>query len=284
MEEVEVVTLKEAKLRNPVMVEGLPGIGQVGKLVADHLVAELKAEKVIEIYSPHFPPQVIVQPDGSVRLLKNEVYAWRRPTPVARGARLTGWPREAGGREGQQRRRGANGPGDLLIVAGDHQSATNVGYYHLAGAFVDIAARFGVRRIYTVGGYGLGKLNSRPQVVGVVNDLRMAEELRRAGVEFQRNEPGSPVVGASGLVLGLAARRSIPAACLLGVTSGYVADPRSAQAVLRVLCQVLNMEVDFRALELRAREVDGLLSRLREMERGESSGEIPRDEELRYIG
>ncbi len=259
MEEVEVVALKQVRLRNPVLVEGLPGIGQVGKLVADHLVAELKAERVMEIYSPHFPPQVLVQPDGSVRLFKNEVYAWRRPD---RGAR--------------------NGSGDLLIIAGDHQSATNVGYYRLASAFVEIAARFGVKRIYTLGGCGVGRLNSKPAVVGAVNDPRLVGELRRAGVEFKQKELGSGIVGASGLVLGLAARRSIEAACLLGVTSGYMADPRSAQAVLRILCQVLDLRVDVRALEARAKEMEGLLSRLQEMERGETG--FPREEELRYIG
>jgi uncharacterized protein (TIGR00162 family) len=259
MEEVEVVTLKQVRLRNPVLVEGLPGIGQVGKLVADHLVAELKAEKVMEIYSPHFPPQVIVQPDGSVRLFKNEVYAWRRPNGKARG------------------------PGDLLIIAGDQQSTTNVGYYRLASAFVEIAAQFGVKRIYTIGGYGVGKLNSKPAVVGAVSDPRLVEEMRRVGVEFRQRELGSGIVGASGLVLGLAARRSIEAACLLGVTSGYMADPRSAQAVLRVLSQVLDLQIDFRALDARAKEVEGLLSRLKEMERGEG-GDLPREEELRYIG
>ncbi len=269
------VTLKRVRLRNPVLVEGLPGIGQVGKLVADHLVAELKAQRVMEIYSPHFPPQVLVQPDGSVRLFKNEVYAWRRPD----GMRPPTQPRSRSATRASGAENGAK-TNDLLIIAGDHQSATNVGYYRLASAFVDIAARFGVRRIYTLGGCGVGRLNSKPAVVGVVNDPSLVGELRRVGVEFRQKELGSGIVGASGLVLGLAARRSIEAACLLGVTSGYMADPRSAQAVLRVLCQVLDLRVDVRALEARAKEMEGLLSRLQEMERGEPV----REEELRYIG
>ena len=75
MDEVNVVTLKDVKLKNPIMVEGLPGVGHVGKLVADHIVEELKAEKIIEVYSQHFPPQVLVMDDGTVRLVKNEIYA-----------------------------------------------------------------------------------------------------------------------------------------------------------------------------------------------------------------
>jgi len=55
MKETLVHRIKEITLKDPILVEGLPGVGHVGKLVADHMVEELKAEKIIEIYSPHFP-------------------------------------------------------------------------------------------------------------------------------------------------------------------------------------------------------------------------------------
>jgi len=79
LKKVDVRFLKkpeDVRLENPVFIEGLPGIGHVGKLVADHLVNELRAEKVVEIYSHYFPPQVMVLEDGTIRMPKNEVYAW----------------------------------------------------------------------------------------------------------------------------------------------------------------------------------------------------------------
>jgi Uncharacterized protein (ATP-grasp superfamily) len=54
------------ELNNPVMIVGLPGVGHVGKIVVDHLVEELKAEKVADIYSKHFPPQVIVNENSTL--------------------------------------------------------------------------------------------------------------------------------------------------------------------------------------------------------------------------
>jgi len=75
MKETLVHRVREMTLENPIMVEGLPGVGHVGKLVADHLVEELQAEKIIEIYSPHFPPQVMVKKDGTIRQVRNEIYA-----------------------------------------------------------------------------------------------------------------------------------------------------------------------------------------------------------------
>ena len=45
MIETTVVEYKEVTAESPVMIVGLPGIGLVGKLVADHMIIELKAEK-----------------------------------------------------------------------------------------------------------------------------------------------------------------------------------------------------------------------------------------------
>ena len=77
MKETFVHRIKEVTLKDPILVEGLPGVGHVGKLVADHIVEELKAEKIMEIYSPHFPPQVIVKEDGTIKQVRNEIYAYK---------------------------------------------------------------------------------------------------------------------------------------------------------------------------------------------------------------
>ncbi|MDD4331543.1 MAG: PAC2 family protein, partial [Methanosarcinaceae archaeon] len=53
MQESTLIRLKkELELEKPILIVGLPGVGLVGKLVAEHLVSELNAEKVFEVYSP----------------------------------------------------------------------------------------------------------------------------------------------------------------------------------------------------------------------------------------
>ncbi|MDO9097498.1 MAG: PAC2 family protein, partial [Candidatus Methanoperedens sp.] len=108
------------------------------------------------------------------------------------------------------------------------------------------------------------------------------KELKEYGVEFRANEPGGGIVGASGLLLGLSELRGIDAACLMGVTPGYLVDPKSAQAVLKVLCKILEIDVDMAALEERAAEMEKIVAKLREMEQGQMPGST--DEDLRYIG
>jgi proteasome assembly chaperone (PAC2) family protein len=66
-----------AKVPKLILIEGLPGIGNVGKLAVEHLIDSIDASKFAEIYSKDFPPQVFINPDGTIELVKNEFYYWK---------------------------------------------------------------------------------------------------------------------------------------------------------------------------------------------------------------
>ncbi|MDY6930893.1 MAG: proteasome assembly chaperone family protein [Halobacteriota archaeon] len=253
MKDVEVVTVNNLSLKKPIMIEGLPGVGHVGKLVAEHMIEELDAVKIVDVYSTHFPPQVLVMADGSVRLVKNEIYAWSSKNV------------------------------DLLMLVGDYQSATNIGHYMLTDAFLDVAEKYKVKRIYTLGGYGIGQLVDDQVVLGAVNDTNLIEEIKGYGVEFREDEPGGGIVGVSGLLLGMAKRRNIEGACLMGVTSGYLVDPKSAQAVLTVISKALDIEIDMQALEERAKDMEKIVAKIREMEMMQTPKDLMGKEDLGYI-
>jgi len=245
LERVDIRYLKkpeEVNLRDPVMIEGLPGIGHVGKLVADHLVKVLDVVKVVEIYSHHFPPQVMVEKDGIIRMPKNEIYAYKSD---------------------------GTSP-DLLILVGDYQSISNEGHFELANAYLKIAKEFGVKRIYTLGGYGVGKLVEHPYVIGAVNTESLIEPLKEAGVKFEDGEPAGGIIGAAGLIIGLAMLEGIEAACLMGTTSGYMVDPRSAKAVLEVLMKLLNLKVSVEDLDERAKEMEKIIAQIKEMQEAQA--------------
>src|SRR5512137_2523723 len=104
MEDIVVVFKEKPKLREPVMVEGLPGVGNVGKLAAEHMVDQLKAVKFADVFSKYFPPQVLVNDSGTIRLVSNELYYVMRPDK----------------------------PNDLVILVGDYQGLTPDGQYELS--------------------------------------------------------------------------------------------------------------------------------------------------------
>lgn len=254
MIETTVVEYREIATESPVMIVGLPGIGLVGKLVADHLIIELKAEKFMEIFSPHLPPQVNVNPDGTIKLVSNELYFYK----------------------------GNDKTPDMIILVGDHQSVTNEGHYELAGIYLDIAEKYKVKRIYTLGGYGTGKLIETPHVLYSTNKPDIIEEVKTYGAIFNEGELSGGIIGASGLMLGLGELRGMECVCFMGETSGYLVDPKSAQAVTAVLCKALNVEIDTKELEARAQEIEKIITKIKEMEQSQ----IPKDfsAEDKYIG
>jgi uncharacterized protein (TIGR00162 family) len=254
MREVQIDVTERPQLQDAVFIEGLPGVGNVGKLAADHLIEVLGATKFATITSKYFPPQVLVLGDGTIRLVNNELYFWKAKEP---------------------------GQKDLVILIGDYQGLTADGQYVLVESILDLLAELGVTMIYTLGGYGTGKMLEKPRVLGAATNRDLVKDLKKKGVVFRKNEPGGGIVGASGLFLGLGLRRGIHGVCLMGETSGYLVDPKSAQSVLEILSDILSVKVDFTDLESRAEQMDKLAQQLRDLER---AAEGPSDEDLRYIG
>lgn len=254
MEEVIINYIEKPELKEPIFIEGLPGVGNVGKLAAEHLIDELHADKFADLFSKHFPPQVLVGDDGVVRLVNNELH-------YVKSSNTKGH--------------------DLIILIGDYQGMTPEGQYELANKMLEVAQDFGVKKIFTLGGYGTGKVIKTPRVLGATSDLELVEEMKNYGITFTKGEPGSGIVGASGLLLGLGKLLGMDSICLMGETSGYFADPKAAQAVLGVLTKILDVEIDFKELELRAKEIDFMTSKLKDLE--ESMKETQK-EDLNYFG
>ncbi|MFP9190836.1 proteasome assembly chaperone family protein [Natronosalvus vescus] len=256
MDELDIETVAEASLEDPVLIEGLPGVGHVGKLAADHILEELADESTLvrRVYSQEFPPQVTVE-DGVTSLTCAEIHA---VTPDS-------------GR-------------DMLVLTGDHQAQTNAGHYVLTDAFLDISEEFGASELYALGGVPTGELIDEYAVLGAVTDESLLEPLEEQGVEFREDEPAGGIVGVSGLLLGLGEQRGFDAVCLMGETSGYLVDPKSARAVLDVLEARLEFEVEYDSLDDRADEMEDVIGKIQEMEQQQQAMEVPSDDDLRYIG
>ena len=248
----EIIKIEDIQLKDAILLEGLPGVGNVGKLAATHLIEELNAKKCMEIYSSHFPPQVLIDDDGIVTLVNNELYYYK----------------------------GSGKTRDLLFLVGEYQGMDSSGQYDLCTQLVDLVKDIGVTTIYTLGGYGLGKLVPEQRVLGAATSEEIVASFKSAGVEFMEGEPGSGIVGASGLLLGLGKLQGIQGGCLMGETSGYMVDPKSASVVIKSLQKLLNIKIDLSELEQRAKQVDSITSQLKEMETGESEDRP----DVNYIG
>lgn len=260
MDEFAVIFEEKPELNKPLFIEGLPGIGQVGKIAAEYLIDELKAKKFATLYSQTFPPQVLVKKDGTIDFMKNEFYYHK-------------------------------GKRDLIILTGNTQSASNDGQYRLSEKILDLLEEYKVELIYTLGGFGIGKNVDKPKVYGAVNKPGLSNGLEKLDVVLERSGVGH-IIGASGLFLGLGLLRGMDALCLMGETSGFYVDPKSAKVCLEVLSKHIGLDLNLDNLDKKAEEVEKMAAEAAEIERRilEEMGAAPQPEtmpdkdQMRYIG
>lgn len=257
MEDVVIRVTEKVTLKNPVLVEGLPGVGTVGKLAADFLRERLPATRFATVHSKLLPPQVYVSEEGIIRLVSNELSYWRAKKPDQR---------------------------DLILLGGDSQGISPEGQYELTEQVLKFVSAYGVKELYTLAGFAQGHLVEKPRVLGAATSAALVESMKKHGVSFSRNDPGGGLIGASGLFLGLGQHYGMEGVCLMGETSGYFVDPRGAEAVLRVLSSALHLELDLSDLAAKAKEIDRIAQKVHDtMERPTGSSDRTR-EDLGYIG
>ncbi|MGB9958989.1 MAG: proteasome assembly chaperone family protein [Candidatus Bathyarchaeales archaeon] len=240
MKETFIKELTKVELKNPIMVEGLPGLGLVGKIAIRYLVKQLKCQKFAYLYSPHFPYFVLVNKKGNVRLLRGTFYFWKNE----------------------------KGQNDLILFTGDSQAQTIEGQYEISNRILDMAEQYNVKLVITLGGYRM-ETKDKPKVIAAATSQNLLERALKANAIV--SPMGSPIVGTAGLILGLAPFRKIEALSLLGETRGYLPDPKAAKSVLEVLLKILNVEVDLSDLDGEIAKAESMVARLQKIEEKRAS-------------
>jgi len=258
----KIISYEKPKLRNPVFIEGLPGVGNVGRVAAGYLVEELKAKKFAELISSHFMPIVVIPQGSQVEMIKAEFFYWKA-------------------KERNQ--------SDIIIMIGDSQSADPEGHYEIVEEVLKFLKRLNVKEIFALGGLNIGVPTERPKVVGAVNDSSLEKKYKKYNIVFDTSQRVGSIVGAAGLFVGLAKYYNIPAICLLGETSGmpFLPDPKSAEAVIRVISQILNLKIDVSKLQEKIREMKEFMKRVEAMQAQllqPPASPTSEKEKLTYIG
>jgi len=235
MKETFIKEKTKVKLKNPILIEGLPGLGTVGRIATRYLIKQLNAKKFAELYSPHFPYYVLVNKRGSVRLLRGNFYFWKNNA----------------------------GENDLIFLTGDSQAQTIEGQYEVSSSILNFVSKLNTKLIITLGGYRK-EVEEEPKVVAVSTNPKILKKALQAKALVSSS--GNPIVGTAGLLLGLAKFQNIDALCLLGETRGYLPDPLAAKSVLEVLQRMLGIKVDMSDLDKEIEKSKQIVAKMREIE------------------
>jgi len=201
--------LSQPKLENSVFVEGLPGFGNVGKIAARLMIEFTRANVFAELYSPSFPDYVAVNKDGICLPPKYDFYT------------------------------ASLGKTQFVILSGDAQPSREdvMAHYELCDDILDFVAQYGCKFIATMAGV------TTPKPAGEVYVAATSPELAQEAVEKGAvMYGGGRILGAAGLLLGLAKIRGWEGVCLLGATTGLKADRGAAFSVFKLLMRMFGTE------------------------------------------
>jgi len=233
---------KEPTLENPTMVACWPGIGSIGLIAVDTLRNMIDAEELgeIEPWDFFYPKRVLIK-NGELKELEFPAskFYFRRT----------------------ERR-------DYLFFIGEEQPADGgKAYaegkkaYQMANLVIDVAQKYGCRRIYTSGA-AVAPIHhtARSKVWAVPNTKELIGEIKKYGntilmSDIEERSGQGNITGLNGLLLGVAKKRGIDGICVMGEIPIYlqglpIAYPKASRSVLEVLAAALEIKIDLAKLNV----------------------------------
>jgi len=236
---------EKAELDNPVLIEGLPGIGFVANISALHLIRELDAKLFAEITSSSFQDLAVTTEKGGTRSPINQLYYHKS---------------HDSGR-------------DLIIWYGNTQALTTFGQYELCGRVLDMAQELGCQYIITLGGFKTEQTTEKPQIYCAATDPQTLKTALNLDTKIMVGQ----IYGIAGITIGLAKLRNLKAFSLLIETTGTYPDQKAAKQALKALKKFLNLKINLTNINLAAEETKktlqsfGVITRAKQEEKKEES-------------
>lgn len=218
---------EKPKLRHPVLIEGLPGIGFVANIAALHLIHELKATRFGEIHSSSFQDLAVTTQKGNAQFPINELYYHKD----------------------------VNGGRDLIIWYGNTQALTTAGQYELCGKILDVAEDIGCHYMVTLGGFRQEEIKGVPQIYCAASDHETLNDALSLGTKIMVGQ----IFGIAGLMVGLGRLRKFKGFSLLVDTLGTYPDADATRYILTALNKFLGMNVGMDSLDATADETKKIL-------------------------
>ncbi|HYX56011.1 MAG TPA: proteasome assembly chaperone family protein [Nitrososphaeraceae archaeon] len=235
---------------SPYLICGFPGSGYVGKIAVDHLIQELKAKHLADVYSTSFPPQVLIRTDGTADLMKNSIFYSKDSNT------------------------------NILLLTGDSQPVNPDSEYVLAEEILDIAAKFNTKHVFTLAAYITGVFVDKPRIFGTATDADIVKSFYEKNISTM--DVGS-ITGMNGLIIGIAKLRGMRGTCLLGETSGYVVDAKASKSILETLLSIVGIKIDMATLEKRAKDTEMLIKTIEQQMAGRT-GRLPEGQQAQPPG
>jgi len=211
------------RLKDPILVEGFPGLGLVGTISASYLVGKLKMDFVGYVTSDLFPPLAAIhdyKPQYPARIYISKKH-------------------------------------NLIVILSEFIVPVGA-CYELAQRIHDFAKEHKVKQIVSLGGIHLK--SEEQKVYAIASDNKLLDGLQKAD-KVQLIKEGA-TTGVTGVLLAQGAVEGFPVVSFLAQAHEDHMDPKASAMVLEVLKDHLKLGFETRTLEAEAAEMESKMKDL----------------------
>lgn len=251
-------TDKSLKISNPILLAGLPGIGNVSKITIDFIINELKANKIAEFSSDYLPNSVFVNENNLIEMPEISLYHKKIKNQ------------------------------DYLFLTGDAQPIDEPSTYQLCYKIIEYIQRYNCKEIICLAGIGLQHEPKIPKIYCTANNKKIIARYKKE-IKINNNVSGivGPIMGLSGLLPGLAGKKKIDAIILLAETFAHplYVGIKGAKELVKILNQKFKLGISIKKLDLDIKELEQSVKKKSEdISKMSKTLKDIRTKEMKYIG
>jgi len=179
------------------MLEAVPGVGNVGKIVVDSLVDKHPSRTIGWILHPDFPPHSTLDSNGLVSPPRININSILLP-------------------DGRT----------VITVGGPLQPMTATGQHEVSEAILKLASESGTPQLLVLAGLAAGTDDREIHVICA--DAEVRKNLEANDIPVSREHPEAGMIGIAGLLISLSPLYGVPAVGLVAETIGASTDVLAA--------------------------------------------------------
>ncbi len=218
-----IITEKNAGLKKPILIEGLPGLGLVGTIAANYLVDKLKMKPYGYITSNKFPPLIAIHnhiPEYPIRMYFSKKH-------------------------------------NLIILLSEFIIPLS-SVKELSDKIFEFSKKRKVKEIVSLG--SINMKGAQDTVYIITSDKKGLEKTRKLkDVELIKE---GATTGVTAMLLAKGAVEKLPVISLLAEANPEYVDPKAASMVLKTLNELLKLKVCTSQLDKEARKMEKKMKEL----------------------
>ena len=195
------------------ILEAVPGVGNVGKIVVDSLVDKHPSRTIGWILHPDFPPHSTLDGNGFVSPPRININSILLP-------------------DGRT----------IITVGGPLQPMTAAGQYEVSEAILEMASESGTPQLLVLAGLAAGTDDREIHVICA--DAEVRKNLEANDIPVSREHPKAGMIGIAGLLISLSPLYGVPAIGLVAETIGASTDVLAADRLASWIEAGLDLPLD----------------------------------------